>query len=134
MNIADIRISRDVNGLPGQHLKQLTDEVERINVGTVSARPDTFAIYIEEKTTGELIAYAIVGIDDGGMLTIYAGRALVAGIGEIAFKGLFGAARIMGKPLRVHSNRPRMYARMMGATKFDKIFDADGVPQGVFYG
>lgn len=77
-------------------------------------------------------AYAIFGQDADNMLTVYAARALRGFIAKAAMQGLFGAAQIAGVPVRVHTEKVRAMARMMGADLAVAAKDMDGLPMGVF--
>lgn len=118
--------------LPADFRAQLPGD-ELGHVMTVGARDDTFCLTVSNPENGDLLAYAIVGPDDGGMVTIYAARSWLTGLGAMAIKSLFGASHIMGQPLRVHTERLRTYARMLGADNALEAIDGDGLPMGVFF-
>jgi len=65
---------------------------------------------------------------------IYAARTFGGMMAEMALKAFFGAAQVLGKPLRVHTDKLHAFARIIGAEKYMAEIDADGKPQGVFYG
>lgn len=107
------------------------DEIALVN--EVSARSDTASLIIQGDD-GHLLAYAVIGADLGGMLTVYAARAFNSIVAKAAMMGLLGAASVMGKPVRVHTDRVQAMARMMGAEEALNCLDGDGLPMGVFYG
>ncbi|WJS83883.1 hypothetical protein [Paracoccus sp. TOH] len=74
------------------------------------------------------------GEDDGHMLTIFAARAVSGFMAKAALTGLFGAAQVLGQPLRVHTTKVRTFAKMMGAGRASVAIDGDGIPMGVFHG
>jgi len=121
------------DGLPDRHVDQLEDG-EAVLVLDVSARPDTRAIYVEDGDTGALVAYAIVGPHDSGDFLVFAAHVFVNGIGKTMLAALFGASKILGKPMRVHSNKISAMARAIGAPEFAETLCGNGLPQGVFDG
>lgn len=129
----NMRFTATRGGFPNQHSHQL-EGWELENLPDLCARDDTVLLIVEDTKKGSLIAYGVVGIDDGDMFTIYAARSVVAGIGAAAVKGLFGASKIAGKPMRVHAESVRTYARILGATDALETLDSDGVKMGVFNG
>ncbi len=127
-----IRASRDP--LAEEFHNQIVEPEELANATTVGARSDTATISIVDTSTGNLAAYAVIGYDDAGMVVIYAARSWMKGLGAVALKGLFNGAQAISKPLRVHAENIRAYARMMGASEVLAAIDADGVNMGVFDG
>ena len=101
-------------------------------VGELLARGDTVLMLA---TDGDkLQGYACFGLDADGMLTVYAARAMAGLSVKLAMQALFGAAQVIGAPVRVHTEKVKAMAKMMGAKlAFDGI-DGDGLPMGVFYG
>jgi hypothetical protein len=83
---------------------------------------------------GKLAGYAVFGFDEGGMVTVYAARSFNSFLARAAMLGIFGAAQIIGAPVRVHTEKLRAMARMMGADKALAALDGDGLPMGVFHG
>lgn len=110
----------------------LADLPERDLVCELMQRDDTRALIVTEAE--KLLGYAVFGSDDDGILTVYAARAISGLMARAAMVGMFGAAQIMGAPLRVHTERVAAMARMMGAGSFASAFDSDGIPMGVFGG
>jgi len=102
-------------------------------VAETSARPDTASIVVSDGET--LLAYAVFGFDDGGLVNIYAARADKMGFaGTALLRSMFGAAQVLGKPLTVHSDKVRAMARAIGATDFEQSFNELGEKFGVFNG
>lgn len=99
----------------------------------VSAREDTASLIVTGDD-GTLQGYAVIGFDDNDMATVYAARSVNSMLARIAMQGIFGAAQVMGAPLRVHDLRGKLraMARMMGATDILHCLDGDGLPMGVF--
>lgn len=128
------RITATTECLPARHHAQITDPEELARCIEVGTRADTATLLVENVDTGELAAYAVIGRDEGGMVTIYAARSWLTGLGAMALKGLFGAAQVINAPLRVHTDKLRTYARAIGADTALDAIDADGVPMGVFHG
>lgn len=124
--------------MPPELVAGLPDPAERAHVADVSGRDDTATLLVRDRA-GELVGYAVIGRDEAGAVAVYAARAIGGGfIVKAALVGLFGAAQVIGAPLRFHvedmRGRLRAAARMMGAPDFSAALDADGIPQGVFRG
>lgn len=119
-------------------LGQLGNDAERQAVAEAADRPETSTLLVRQGD--KLAGYAIFGRDDSGMVAIYAARALdrTGFLAKAAITGLFGAAQVLGHPLRFHAEtldaRLRATARMMGAQSVVSALDADGIPQGIFDG
>lgn len=122
------------------HLLDRLEGTERADYEEVAGRSDTVTLYVEDADKGQLMAYAVVGRDADGLAVIYAARSWLTGLGAIALKSLFSAAKGAGTALRVHPSAPlrlpvetiRTYARMMGADTALQGVDADGVKMGFF--
>lgn len=115
--------------LPPEILAQL-EAKEAEGAAAVSARSDTFSIIAQD---GEkLLGYAVFGKDEGGIVAVYYARSCVPIFGPMIMKQLFGAASILGVPVRVHTEKVGAMARVMGAKVAIEAVDADGIPQGVF--
>lgn len=98
----------------------------------LSARDDTKTLLVSE---GEkVVGYAVFGFDLDDMIVVYAARSLNHFVTSCAMKAFFGCAQILGTPLRVHADKLRgnPMARMMGADKWIKCKDTDGVDMAVF--
>ncbi|MCD9147867.1 hypothetical protein [Pseudophaeobacter flagellatus] len=132
--LTNSRFSTSLAPLPERFHGQIADAAELALALEVGARPDTATISIENRDTGELAAYAVIGPDDDGMVVIYVARSWLTGLGAMAIRGLFGAAQCISSPLRVHADQIRTYARILGAENALSAIDADGVPMGVFHG
>lgn len=117
--------------IPAEDLDTMPDQ-DRAHAAAMSARADTKTLLV--RGAAGLDAYGVFGIDAGGVVVIYAARAMRTGIGSMAFRAMFGAAHVTGHPIRVHSDKIRAMARMIGATEFAAAIDADGIRQGVFRG
>lgn len=103
---------------------------EAATVAELCDRDDTRALIVRD---GEkLVGYAVFGLDRNDMLTVYAARSFTHWLAKAAMQAVFGAAQIMGAPVRVHTEKVRAMARMMGADDAIAGFDLDGVPMGVF--
>lgn len=116
----------------GADVLALLDAKELELVAELSARDDTMSLTISDEKG--VIGYAVFGIDNDNMVTVYAARSMNSFIAKAAMIGVFGAAQVMGMPLRVHTEKLRGMARMMGAEQAFKCLDLDGVPMGVFNG
>lgn len=116
---------------PTDDLVQL-DSGEAQHVVEAANRTDTACLILRQG--GKLIAYAVMGFDDSDMVTVYAARSSGHTMGRIAMKAIFGAAQVIGAPLRVHTDKLRAMARFFGATDALACLDGDGLPMGVFYG
>jgi hypothetical protein len=103
--------------------------------GEVSARDDTATLLVTADDGG-LMGYAVMGFDADDMATVYAARSINSMVARMAMAGIFGAAQVMGAPLRVHDLRGKLraMARMMGAAEIIQCLDGDGLPMGVFRG
>lgn len=117
-------------------LALLADD-EAAAVLETSSRDNTVLLTV--MNSEQVVGYAVFGKDQGGMLAIYCARSMVAGIGGMAMKALFGASKIMGTPLRVHADdfeAMKAKAKLFGAdmSKIEEHIDADGILQGVFNG
>ncbi|NOR63025.1 MAG: hypothetical protein GQ535_11110 [Rhodobacteraceae bacterium] len=119
--------------MPEEFIDQLDIE-EAAHYVDVAERDDTATLYVSDLETGKLQIYVVVGVDQDGMYTAYAAHCFMKGMAKLAMRSVFGAARIMGKPLRVHSEKVAAMAKMFGAESFLECLDADGVPMGVFNG
>lgn len=120
-------------GFPADLLAELP---EAETVAEVAARSENACLLLQDDA-GALLGYAVFGLDLDGMLAVYAARALGGGwVARAAMAGLFGAAQVIGSPLRFHlddwQGRMKAAARMMGADIAEGILDGDGVRQGVF--
>lgn len=124
----DMRII--TGAFPPDMLTQLADD-ERGLVDQVAARSDTASLLVTDGA-GRLVGYAVIGFDASDMVTVYAARSLNHMLARAAMTGIFGAAQIIGRPLRVHTERLRVLARMLGATQALACLDGDGLPMGVF--
>lgn len=120
------------DGFPSDLLAQMHLDESSL-VAEVAARADTVALVIRGQG-GEMVGYAVMGFDLSDMVTVYAARSVNNLLARAAMQGIFGAAQILGKPLRVHTEKLRSMARMMGAEKALAAFDGDGLPMGVFDG
>ena len=133
LGVKHSKVTASADVLPARFHGQLEAD-ELALVCKVGARSDTATISIEDTDAGTLMAYAVIGRDEGGMVTIYAARSWLTGLGAVAIKGLFGASKVMGAPMRVHTERLQAYARILGADIALDAFDADGLSMGVFHG
>lgn len=114
-------------------LLALLAEGEAAIVAEVSARPDTVSMIIRDGVA--LLGYAVYGLDDGGkMVIVYAARSFNSFIARAAMTGIFGAAQVLGVPMRVHTDKLKSMARMMGAGRVVEALDGDGLRVGVFDG
>lgn len=105
---------------------------EAAQVADLGAREDCLTLaYVDG---GKLAGYAIFGHGDDGFVVIYMARSMAKGLAAVVLQSVFGAAQVMGKPLRVHTERVRAMARMMGADLSSVFADADGIPMGGFHG
>lgn len=126
-----LKMTATRGAFPTVHLATLQgDELDA--VPALCARSDTALLLVEDCVTGALLAYGVIGLDNSQMFTIYAARSHMTGLGGAAIKGLFGASQILGTPLRVHSEKVRTYAKMMGAGDALETLDSDGVAMGIF--
>ena len=117
--------------LPADLAAQLPAD-EAAQVAELGARSDCLTLaYVD---AGKLAGYAIFGHDEGGFVVIYMARSMAQGLAAVALKAVFGAAQVMGKPLRVHTEKVRAMARMMGADLTAVLKDSDGIPMGAFHG
>ncbi len=130
----NLRITSTLADLPEHHRDQLDNPGELDNLDTLQARNDTALLLIEDTDTGRVLAYARLGLGDAGEVVIYAARSWLTGLGKMALMGLFGTATAVNKPMRVHAEKLRTYARMMGAEHMFDAWDGDGIPQGVYHG
>lgn len=126
-------ISMDIirDEMPGAILSQLKpDEADLVR--EVSAREDTVSLLV---TDGDrLVGYAVMGFDDSKMVTVYCARSVNHLLARAAMAGIFGAAQVMGAPLRVHREKLKALAAAMGAKEALACLDGDGIPMGVFRG
>jgi len=125
------RVGVQLEPVPDTLVSDLEEE-ERGLILRTSARDDTATVLVTGGDTGALLAYAVFGQDEGDMLTIYAARCLVPGLGPMALKSFLGVAQITGTPMRVHTERVQAMARAIGATSAMDAIDGDGLPMGVF--
>lgn len=116
---------------PAELLVQLATDEARL-VQELTGRGDTVSLTVTDGA--RLVGYAVMGWDDADMVTVYAARSLNHFLARAAMMGIFGAAQIMGAPLRVHTEKLRAMARMLGAEKALAALDGDRVPMGVFDG
>lgn len=128
------QVRASIEAMPEALIATLPDEAERENVRKTSAYDTTATLTVIDTDKDELMAYAVYGHDDNNHLTIYAARCFLAGMGAIALKSLFGVSKVVGTPLRVHAEKVKTFARMMGAEEALDAIDGDGVPMGVFHG
>lgn len=125
-----LEVIRDA--MPPDLLALLADEEAAI-VAEVSARPDTVSMIIRDGVA--LLGYAVYGLapaDD--LVIVYAARSFNSWAAKAAMTGIFGAAQVLGVPMRVHTDRLKSMARMMGASKVLAALDGDGLRVGVFDG
>lgn len=111
------------------------DQGEAATVADVSARDDTATIIVSD--AGALLGYAVFGWDDDGNVTVYAARSMAGFVARAALVGMFGAAQVLGAPLRVHADtigRGLAMARAMGANVVTHCRDGDGVPVAIMGG
>lgn len=101
-------------------------------VAEVSARSDTASLVIRQ--AGAVIGYAVFGRDAADMVTVYAARCWANMVARAAMAGIFGAAQVIGSPLRVHTEKLRVMARFIGAKDAIAAIDGDGLPMGIFDG
>lgn len=114
---------------PRDYLNQLQAD-EMAAVTDLASRDDTATLIVTDGN--RLMGYAVFGQDNADMVTIYAARSLDSFVARAALTGLFGAAQVLGQPLRVHTSKLRAMARFMGAGQAIAALDGDGVPMGVF--
>jgi hypothetical protein len=110
-------------------------EPERGIVAEVSARDDTALLTMADDNG--LLGYAVIGIDLQGLVVVYAARAMQIGLGSVALISIFGAARVLHKPIRVHVDkvgRALAMARAAGVTMTGMGADGDGVSMAFFDG
>ncbi len=110
------------------------EATEAAHVREVGNRADTASLIVTDGDTGKLLAYAILGVDAGDMVTIYAANVFLPGLGKYALQALLGASKVVGKPMRVHTEKVRTMAAAMGAKEALEGIDLDGVSMGVFHG
>jgi len=109
------------------------DETLVQNAVAASERPDTLTVCLAK--AAEPVACVVIGKDTADMVAVYFAKAYVGGIGPLMMKQLFGAAQVVGAPIRVHVRsveRLRAYAKMVGANVALEGRDAEGVLQGIF--
>ena len=122
-----------LGGVMPPDLLALLGEAEASIVAEVSARPETVSMIIRDGV--KLLGYAVYGLDDGGkMVIVYAARSFSSFVAKAAMTGIFGAAQVLGVPMRVHTDKLRSMARMMGASQVVAALDGDGLRVGVFDG
>lgn len=101
-------------------------------VAELMARGDTAALVA---TDGEaLMGYAVFGFDADQIVTVYAARSMGGMLTRAALVGIFGAAQVMGAPVRVHAEkvgRGVAMARAMGAQVVSHARDLDGIPMAI---
>lgn len=124
-------LTRDA--MPAEYLEGL-DADEKAHIIETGEFENTSTIYVVDLDKNSLFAYAVIGPDDVGMFMIYAARTMGGLMAEIALRSFFGVAQVLGKPLRVHTDKMKAFARVIGATDFEAMVDGDGLPQGVFHG
>lgn len=125
-----VRVWQTMKALPEALIAPL-DEADLLR--TVSARDDTVSLVVSDGDD-KLLAHAVVGPDEDGMTTIYAARCLVKGPGTMFLRAIFGASEVLGRPLRVHTQRIDAFARAVGAETALEAVDGEGLPMGVFNG
>lgn len=131
--LTNARFAATLAPLAAEFHAQITDRSELELVLKVGARRDTATITITNNDTGALAGYAVIGDDAADHVVIYAARTWLRGpLAAMAFKGLFGAAGVMQRPLRIHTDRLKKYAKLLGADTFAGGEDADGLPMGFF--
>lgn len=114
-------------------LLALLEAKEADIVAEVSARDDTYSFIIRDGVA--LLGYGVFGLGKGDdMVIIYAARSFNSFATKMAMMGLFGAAQVLGVPVRVHTDKMRTMARMLGAERFMEALDGDGLRVGVFHG
>ena len=127
------RVSAQKENLPPELIAGL-EAGEADHVRDVGARDDTASLIVTDGDTGGLLAYAIIGTDIGGMVTVYAANVFLPGLGKYALTALLGASKVVGKPLRIHTDKVQAMAAAMGAKEAFAAVDLDGLPMGVFNG
>lgn len=113
--------------IPPQYAAKLTQE-ERELLATVTAYESTVTIYVLDADHDELFAYGVFGQDDQDTFTIYAANTYAPQVAKLALRSFLGAAQVMGKPLRVHTEKVAAMARLMGAENFTDGLDLDNLP------
>lgn len=108
-----------------------TDPTEAAIVAELSGREDTISLLVTDSE--KMVGYAVFGFDVDDIITVYAARSVNHFLTKCAMRAYFGAAQVLGVPVRVHTEKVRQMARMMGATDFLAALDGDKVPMGIFY-
>lgn len=106
---------------------------EATGAGEVLARPGNYAIVGSQGD--KPLFYAVLGVDDAGNASAYYVRTFVPGFGPMLARQFFGAAKVCGVPIRVHSDtldRAKAMAKAAGAELVSEALDGDGVPLGIF--
>lgn len=117
----------------GADVLSLLGKGEAELVAEVSSRDDTVSLIITDAAAA-LVGYAVIGFDDQDIVTIYAARSFNSVVAKMALRAIFGAAEVLGVPMRVHTEKLDTFARYLGAKSFRAAIDGDGVRQGVFSG
>lgn len=129
MGAHQVKLAFVTAAIDAGYLAQI-DAKEADLVRELMARDDTGALVISD--AGQMLGYAVIGVDLDEMVTVYAARAVKSMMAKAAMIGIFGAAQVFGKPVRVHTEKVRAMARMMGANIAVAADDMDGVPMGIF--
>lgn len=129
------RIVATQAALPLELLACIPDEDERRDVLELGGMSCTATLYVQNTDTGKLMAYAVLSTTtEEGKVLIMRARSFLTGLGKAALAGIFKGAQTVSKPLTVHADSLRGFARMMGAEEALAGLDADGVRMGVFNG
>ncbi len=127
IDAAKVRLSGSigpVHGIPDADLPHFSE---------VSGRDDTLTLW-GENANGKLLGAVVFGRDDLDGIRIYYARSMVAGIGPLMFRQLFGVAQVLGKPVAIHGERFAALRRVLGTVKGRIETDGDGVDMGLFDG
>lgn len=127
-----IRLQMHMGELPAD---MLADLPEAETVRELAARSDTAALVATDGAA--LLGYAVFGWDADGMVAVYAARSVSGFMTRAALTGIFGAAEVMGAPVRVHADkleRGLAMARSMGASVCTHAQDMDGVRVAIMQG
>lgn len=127
-----IRLQIHLGDLPADLLADLP---EAETVRELAARADTAALVATD--AGKLLGYAVFGWDADNMVAVYAARSVAGLLTRAALTGIFGAAEVMGAPVRVHADklaRGLAMARGMGASVCTHAQDMDGVRVAIMQG
>lgn len=127
-----IRLAIHLDTFPAPHLDGLD---EAALVADLLARGDTAAMVATDGDS--LLGYAVFGWDADQMVTVYAARSFGGLLTKAALSGIFGAAQVVGAPVRVHADRVARgvaMARAMGAQVVTSGADMDGIPMAIIGG